>query len=215
MKSKITAGSVLICVCLLVGILLMAFGVKNAYELNKTTENYAVTQGQLVDYEVRESGTATDRSYSYYYIYSYTVDGREYIVTADYGTGSSPKIGSEKGIKYDPQNPEKAVVSGINGSTVMIFVGVIFTLVSGVFVMVFLAGAGVFEKCRVRVFDLFIGLVPIVIGVGAFYLMGDGFSFKKAFSSGGPFALIPVLLVAAGVFIIVRNAFPKKEDPLS
>ena len=78
-----------------------------------------------------------------------------------------------------------------------------------------IVSAGVFEKCRVRVFDLFIGLVPIVIGVGAFYLMGDGFSFKKAFSSGGPFALIPVLLVTAGVFIIVRNAFPKKEDPLS
>lgn len=212
---KKTVSIALVGVGLLVGILLIVFGVKNTYDLNKATENYAVTQGRLVDYEVRESGTATDRSYSYYYIYSYTVDGREYTVTADYGTGSSPKIGSEKEIKYDPQNPEKAVVSGINGNTVMIFIGVMFALVSGVFVMVFLVGAGVFEKCRVRVFDLFIGLVPIVIGVGAFYLMGDGFSFKKAFSSGGPFALIPFLLIAAGVLVIVKNVFPKKDDTLS
>ena len=76
--------------------------------------------------------------------------------------------------------------------------------------MGFLTNAGVFEKCPIHVFDLFVGLVPIVIGVGAFYLMADGFSFKAAFAAGGPFAIIPLLLIAAGVFVIVKNVFPKK-----
>lgn len=212
---KKNAAIALVGAAALIGILLLAFGIKNTYELRKETENYDEVQGYLSDYEIRESGTATDRSYSYYLIYSYTVDGKEYTVTADYGSGSVPETGSTKEIKYNPQNPAEAVISGINGRVIMIFIGLMFTLISGVFIMGFLKNIGALEKCPVRIFDLFIGLVPIVIGIGAFYLMGDGFSFKKAFTAGGPFALIPILLTAAGIFVIVKNAFAKKEDPLS
>lgn len=208
---KNTAGMLLVGICLIAGIFLLGFGIKNTYELKKETENYAVAEGYLSDYELRESGSSTDRSYSYYLIYSYVVDGREYTVTTDYGSGSVPEIGSTKEIKYNPQNPEEAVIAGMNGSIIMIFMGVMFILIPGVFIMGFLTNAGVFEKCPIRIFDLFIGLVPIVIGVGAFYLMADGFSVKAAFSAGGPFALIPFLLIAAGVFIIIKNVFPKKD----
>lgn len=208
---KKTAGIALVGIAFLIGIFLLGFGIKNTLELNKKTENYAVTEGYLSDYELRESGSSTDRRYSYYLTYSYVVDGREYTVTTDYGSGSVPEIGSTKEIKYNPQNPEEAVIAGMNGSIIMIFMGVMFTLIPGVFVMIFLSNAGVFEKCPIRVFDLFIGLVPIVIGSGAFYLMADGFSFKAAFSAGGPFALIPLLLIAVGVLIIVKNVFPKKD----
>lgn len=207
---KKTAGIALVGIAFLIGIFLLGFGIKNTLELNKKTENYAVTEGYLSDYELRESGSSTDRSYSYYMTYSYVVDGQEYTVTTDYGSGSVPKMGSTKEIKYNPQNPEEAVIAGMNGSIIMIFLGVMFTLIPGVFVMIFLSNAGVFEKCPVRIFDLFIGLVPIVIGSGAFYLMADGFSLKAAFAAGGPFALIPLLLIAAGVLIIVKSVFPKK-----
>lgn len=212
---KKNAAIALVGAAALIGILLLAFGIKNTYELRKETENYDEVKGYLSDYEIRESGSATDRSYSYYLIYSYTVDGKEYTVTADYGSGSVPETGSTKEIKYNPQNPAEAVISGINGGVIMIFIGLMFTLVSGVFIMGFLKNIGALEKCPVRIFDLFIGLVPIVIGIGAFYLMADGFSFKKAFTAGGPFALIPILLTAAGIFVIVKNAFSKKEAPLS
>lgn len=212
---KKIVGVLLIGVCLLSGILMLVFGIKNTYELNKKTENYQVTQGYLTDYELRESGSASKKSYSYYLIYSYVVDGMEYTVTTDYGSGSVPEIGSTKDIKYNPQNPEDAVISGLNGNIILIFMGVMFTLIPGVFVMGFLKSAGLFEKCRISIFDLFVGLVPIVIGVGAFYLMADGFSLKKAFAAGGPFALIPFLLIAAGVLVIVKNVFPKKDDTLS
>lgn len=211
MKSKFAGGTFLVGLCLLCGILLLIFGIKNTSDLKKETENYAVTEGYLSDYELRESGSTTDRSYSYYLTYSYVVDGREYTVTTDYGSGSVPEMGSTKEIKYNPQNPEEAVIAGMNGSIIMIFMGVMFILIPGVFIMGFLTNAGVFEKCPIRIFDLFIGLVPIVIGLGAFYLMADGFSFKAAFAAGGPFALIPILLIAAGVFIIAKNVFPKKD----
>lgn len=211
MKSKFAGSTLLVGLCLLCGILLLIFGIKNTSDLKKETENYAVTEGYLSDYELRESGSTTDRSYSYYLTYSYVVDGREYTVTTDYGSGSVPEMGSTKEIKYNPQNPEEAVIAGMNGSIIMIFMGVMFILIPGVFIMGFLTNAGVFEKCPIRIFDLFIGLVPIVIGLGAFYLMADGFSFKAAFAAGGPFALIPILLIAAGVFIIAKNVFPKKD----
>lgn len=207
---KKTPGIALVGIALLIGIFLLGFGIKNTYELKKETENYAVTEGYLSDYELRESGSSTNRSYSYYLTYSYVVDGQEYTVTTDYGSGSIPEIGSTKEIKYNPQNPEEAVIAGISGSIIMIFMGVMFILIPGVFIMGFLTNAGVFEKCPIHVFDLFVGLVPIVIGVGAFYLMADGFSFKAAFAAGGPFAIIPFLLIAAGVFVIVKNVFPKK-----
>lgn len=208
---KKTPGIALVGIAFLIGILLLGFGIKNTYELKKETENYAVTEGYLSDYELRESGSSTDRSYSYYLTYSYVVDGCEYTVTTDYGSGSVPEIGSTKEIKYNPQNPEEAVIAGMNGSIIMIFIGVMFILISGVFIMGFLTNAGVFEKCPIRVFDLFIGLVPIAIGLGAFYLMAVGFSVKAAFAAGGPFALIPFLLIAAGVFIIAKNVFRKKD----
>lgn len=208
---KKTVAIALVGIFILIGILLLGFGIRNTLELNKKTENYAVTEGYLSDYEIRESGSSTNRSYSYYMTYSYVVDGREYTVTTDYGSGSVPKMGSTKEVKYNPQNPEEAVIAGMNGSIIMIFLGVMFTLIPGVFVMIFLSNAGVFEKCHIRVFDLFIGLVPIVIGLGAFYLMADGFSFKAAFAAGGPFALIPLLLIGVGVLIIAKNVFPKKD----
>ena len=183
---KKTAAIALVGIFILIGMFLLGFGIKNTLELNKKTENYAVTEGYLSDYEIRESGSTTDRRYSYYMTYSYVVDGQEYTVTTDYGSGSVPKMGSTKVIKYNPQNPEEAVIAGMNGSIIMIFMGVMFTLIPGVFVMIFLSNAGVFEKCPIRVFDLFIGLVPIVIGLGAFISWLTDFHLKRLFLPEDP-----------------------------
>lgn len=77
-------------ICLIVGILMLFFGINGKIELDRCIKGYAVTEGYLIDTEVyieRSTSTRRHRSNTYQLTYIYEVDGQEYTVKTDYGTG--------------------------------------------------------------------------------------------------------------------------------
>jgi len=98
-------------------------GIKNKKE---QTENYIEVTGNYIDKTVYSSDSDGT---TYSLIYSYTVDGRKYTVSTNYGTNVIPKIGSEKKIKYNPSNPNQAVILGFDGNYLILICGIAFVIV--------------------------------------------------------------------------------------
>ena len=117
---KAIAAGTLVAVVLLSGIVMLFFGVRNTLRFTEKTRDYVTTQGEYAGkeiYSTDEDGT------TYRLAYTYTVDGIQYTVLSNSGTQIIPKLGTEKEIRYDPQNPEVAVVAGDGVHTVLLFMG--------------------------------------------------------------------------------------------
>ena len=104
--------SVLVAISLIAGVFFLFFGVKGSVEWNNRTKNYKETVGYYANYRVYTTDKYkpvrkhTFRIYnqnSYQLTYSYTVDGKEYTVSTDYGVGNLPNRGSPEKIFVQPQ----------------------------------------------------------------------------------------------------------------
>ena len=81
----------------------------------------------------------------------------------------------------------------------LILGGVIFTFGSLAFVLAALTIKGSFDKAKIDVLGLYAGAVIAVIGIG--FLL---FMCKGPVSSAGVWIIIPILMVVAGVFQVVK-----------
>lgn len=207
--------AVLLGVCMLCGILLLGSGISGTVQANRETKGYKTAQGYLLDYKLYKKGeydpAQKERtSDTYTLIYSYTVDGKEYTVSTDYGTSFVPSIGSTKEIKYNPQNPQEAVVTGTNQNTAKIFGGLFFLVVPLVFL---LAMGGVLQKLSGKVINAGLGLLLIFIGYGALFMIAGTFSpggIAACFASSFTLPLlIPLLLFAVGLLLLLKSLFSK------
>ena len=214
MKNKpIIIPILLVAACFLSGVFIFILGVKGSISLNNKTKNYETTVGYLSDYGVYSDSEVKNgkvKNATYYLVYTYEVDGQSYTVSTDYGQGKVPEYGTTKEIKYNPDSPDKAVVTGVNGNRFMIFFGLFFMLGSSVFIWI---GLYVFDivKFNAKAFELFIGGIFVLFGYGFLYMMGDSFNPKSAFELYGVPAVIPVILMLAGGLQIVKTIIGKKE----
>ena len=206
----------LVAISLVVGVFLLFFGVKGSVEWNNRTKNYEETVGYYVSYRIYTTDKYkpvrkhTFRIYnqnSYQLTYSYTVDGKEYTVSTDYGVGNLPDQGSTKKILYNPNDPEEAVVKGTNSNSIMIGVGVIFTVVPLFFIFAFLAIQGHIKIGNINWIEVVLGLAFGAGGIGFLYLCTGTFSITKAFQAIGLFSGIPVLIIIVGIFLLIRGLF--------
>ena len=212
MKKVLFIPKLLVTLCMVIGIGLLIEGAykKIAFD-NKTAEYEAVT-GYYVDKEVYSESGAGSRHHkqtTYTLVYAYLVDGTEYTARTDYGTGAIPEPGSTKTIYYDPFDPARSVVGGTNAPAVMLFAGLMFTLIPLVFVMFAAAANGKFDKLTIDVMDLVVGAVLLILGLGIYYVIAGGFSLRELFMLAGPFGLIPILFVIVGILVIGRSVFGK------
>lgn len=210
MKLSRIIPAFLLSICLIAGVLMLFFGIKGKIELDRRIQGYAVTEGYLIDTEVyieHSTSTRRHRSDTYQLTYIYEVEGQEYTVKTDYGTGSVPALGSAKEIYYNPKNPQEAVISGTNSRTVMIFGGIMFTGIPLVFIMVFLQAMGILGKTRINVMDLVVGGVIGSIGAGMLYLIVGSFSVKAALQTMSFFAFIPYMFMIVAVWMFIRGLF--------
>lgn len=205
-KAAIVVGlPVLAFVC---GVAMLIFGITGEVQLRQATAGYDSTQGYFSDYDIYSAKTGRHGSSTYRLIYSYTVDGQEYTVSTDYGSGSIPNQGSPREVWYDPQNPEEAVLSGGNSHQLLIFMGAMFTAVPLVFLLGALTVLGVLRWNRVDVVGLVIGVVFAGLGAGFLYFMIGSVPIQEFVQSMvAPFALIPLLMVIAGVWLVIRSLF--------
>lgn len=114
----------LLLITFIVGICLIYFGIKNQNELKEKSKDYLETEGYYTSY------STYGESDTHKLIYTYEVDGKEYNISTDYGAMIIPKENSTKIIKYDKNNPEEAIIEGINRNNIDICLGSVFVIIS-------------------------------------------------------------------------------------
>lgn len=194
---------VLVGTCLISGILILVFGIIDTYKLNIQTKNYLVTKGYYYNYEIYsidEDGT------TYKLYYKYTVDDKEYTVSTDYGTNYIPDENSIREVKYNPNNPEKAILAGSNSKNGLIYFGAFFTFGTLTFVIIGLSILGVFDKIKIDVVGTYIGCFFTITGIGMVLLQnGTTMSFIETIKHMGLWILIPIIFVVAGILQLIQG----------
>ena len=200
---KIVTGF-LLSVSFICGIIMLFFGIKETTELGIRTKGYVETEGYLSDYTVY---SADDDGTTYRLVYTYTVSGTEYTVSADYGTGMLPPMNTAHKIMYDPADPAKAVVASGSSNAMLMFGGVMFTAVP---VVIFLGILVITGRLDISGFDFLgfiIGIVLIAVSYIVIYIISGSLSLVKAFEHMGFLTAIPAMLIAAGAFVIIKTVF--------
>ncbi len=195
------------------GIICLVIGIKDTYHISKITKNYLTTTGYFKDYEIYDSyekreHNRTKTHTTYRLIYTYKIDDKEYTITTDYGSGNIPEINSIRKIKYNPNNPSEAILIGTNRNNGLIYFGAFFILGGMVFILIFLYAKGVFDKVKVNIIGLYIGIVFLVVGIGIIaFQMGEVSSLMEAIKRMRFWILIPIMFIIIGVFQIVKCLF--------
>ena len=183
----------------LIGIVMLYFGISNSFKNLSKTSNYVETIGYFVDYEMYNSD---EDGTTYKLIYSYNVNSKEYTVSTDYGTNMIPKGGSSRTIKYNPSNPSEAIISGGSSEIVLLLIGIMFTMIP--FVILINMSPKIKEKLdnlNFNVTTLLMGIVFLIIGFMALYMITGTFSIIEIYKSFSLNYLIPYLILL--MFIIV------------
>lgn len=207
MKWKITGFMVILCI--LCGIAMLFLGIRGTFKLKKTIGNYETTEGYFGDYSIYNSDRhGTTYRLTYYYV----VDGQEYSVSTDYGTNYIPERNSKKTIKYNPEQPQEAVITGSNSRVFLIFMGFFFIVIPLFVGYGALTAAGYMRELPMSIMDFAIGFVFAGIGAGFLYFQAGSFSIGEVFKSMGLWIAIPLMFIVVGVYLIIRSFFSKKKE---
>lgn len=209
MKNRIPfiISGFLILIALAAGIWMLVTGISGIVEENSLKAQYETVEGHLSDYTLASPGgyDPVRRRHSnatYHLTYTYFVDDYPYTVTTDYSSGNVPALGTARTIYYDPADPENAIPGGVSGNSVLLFGGFMFTAIPMIFILVGCTAMGWLPKLRIELMDVIIGFITAGLGGGFLALMEGPFHILM---------VIPGLLVAAGILLIIRGLFPKRE----
>lgn len=206
---RILISALLVIIVLLSGIAMLFFGIRDTYRLNSKTKNYITTTGYFNNYDVFN---VDEDGITYKLTYIYTVDGNEYSVTTDYGTNYIPEPNSSREIKYNPNNPEKAILTGTNSKNGLIYGGAFFTFGSLTFILAALSVLGYFDKFKVDIVGAYIGLLFFIIGIGIILLQtGTTTSLIETIKSFGLWILIPIMFIIVGIYQFVKSLLHKNK----
>lgn len=128
-------------------------------------------------------------------------------------TSAVPSVGTTRDIRYNPGYPEESVLSGDATGSAMILIGILFIVIPG---LIGLGFAGVLQNLKMNITDFIFGAVLFGLTTGSVYLIAGSLKPGKVFEffsdSFNPMLLIPVLLFAAGIFLLIRSfTAPLKE----
>lgn len=206
---KVIIGAFLVLISFILGIIFIIIGVKGTYQQNQTANNYLSADGYYVDYEIYD---IDEDGITYRLIYRYQVDGKEYQIKTDYGTNYIPDANDIREVKYNPQNPEQAILTGTTYNTGLIFFGIFFTAIPLVFILAALTVLGYFDKLKIDVVGTFAGIVILVIGIGMLMLQnGETGSPTETIQSFGIWIIVPFLFIVGGVFQIIKCLIIKSK----
>ena len=193
---------------------MLFFGIKETTELGIKTKGYVETEVYLSDYTVYSSD---DDGTTYRLIYAYTVDGTEYTVSTDYGTGTLPPMNTARKIMYNPADSGRAVIAGGSSNAMLMFGGVMFTAVPAVIFLGILVITGRLDISGFDFLGFIIGIILIAVSYIVIYIISGSLSLVRAFEHMGFLTAIPVMFIAAGAFLIIKTVFlgiKKKKEVL-
>lgn len=187
---------------LLAGFILLFIGIKDSISLAIKTKDWFDAPGYFRDYSIYNINSDGKTLYRLRYVF-YS-GGAEYFVETDYGSEVIPEIDSVRTVLYEPENPENAILKGGTASSVYITIGFMFTFIPIFMIACWLWINGKIKLC-VNVFDFTARFVVFMVGELFIYIIcGSAFPWK-AFGSMGIIAIIPSLLVAVGIFQMVKT----------
>lgn len=208
----------LIIVCMLAGVWMLYLGIGESVDTSEKTGNYLTTEAYLLDYNLY-SGPEYDavrkkhHRATYQLTYNYNVGGQEYTVTTEGGTSFVPEIGTSIEIRYNPDNPHDAYIPSHSRNVGLLFGGAFFIAIPLIMLLIF---TGALQKLPSRLVGIFMGLVLVLFSWFILYMITGSFSpvgIAQYYASSFSFPLIiPLLLIAAGLLLVVRNLLPSRKN---
>ena len=108
-------------IALIVGIGILAFGIKNFGTAKFKQDNYIGTTAYVVSYEECE----LDDSTGYRYVAEYEVERSKYKISGNSCSSWMPKRKTVQ-VKYNPEDPSDAVIAGDTSHYFILSIGVLF-----------------------------------------------------------------------------------------
>ena len=193
---------------LLVGTVLLFFGIKDSISLAIKTKDWFEAPCYFRDCSVYNVNKDGETLYRLRYVF-YS-GGAEYFVETDYGSQVVPEIDSVRTVLYEPENPENAILKGGTASATYLTIGFMFTFIPLFMIIVWL---WINEKINlnVKAFDFTAGFIIFAVGELCVYTMSGSVFPWKAFSSMGFLAIIPTLMAFVGILQMAKTVFNGKE----
>ena len=130
----------------------------------------------------------------------------------NYGTNYIPDENSLREVKYNPNNPEQAILVGSNSKNGLIYAGTFFTFGALTFVIVGLSILGVFDKIKIDIVRTYIGCLFTIIGIGIVLLQnGTTMSFIETLKNMKLWILIPIMFVVVGIHQLIQGLKTQKN----
>ncbi|MBR5310042.1 MAG: DUF3592 domain-containing protein [Oscillospiraceae bacterium] len=195
-------------VAIISGIVLLFLGIRDSVITAIKTKDWFDTTGYFRDYSVYSINSDGETLYRLKYVY-YS-GGAEYFIETEYGSEVIPEIDSIRTVLYEPENPENAVLKGGTASAVYLTIGFMFTFIPLFMIIIWLY---INDKIKLpeNTLDFTVGFIIFAVGELCIYVMSGSIFLWKAFASMGFLAIIPSLMVAAGIFQMVKTTLYKKS----
>lgn len=172
--------------------LMLTIGKEKAKDIKK----YETTMAQLVG--VKERQTNIDETTTYYQKYEYEVKGKKYQIATNYSSSIIQKV---KLIKYNPENPNEAILPKSNVFSIIGLMVVFFTIIP--------IGLNIASKVRKRlhiIMDIFISFLFFLLGTLTYILMCFDmleFDLVTAYNIAGIGLVIPFFWILMGGILTI------------
>lgn len=211
MRKAIIAFKMLAVLSIFISIPLLYKGISVAIQNHHVEDNYILTEAIVSGYR-EVQGKGSDRHRTYYCLtYAYTVEGKIYYISDDLMIHTLPPANYTREVRYDPMNPENALLVGKSGSSASLLAGLMFLLIPAIMLFGWLIVTNRLRFGAANVFDICIGLVMAIIGFGTIYGMTGTLSILKAFKEYSFIILIPLLMITAGVYQTIKSVLKRKK----
>lgn len=200
----------LVSICMIAGCYLFISGIKDLYDISVKTKGYVTTQAYFSEYDIYSKD---EDGVTYQLIYQYRVNNEVYSIKTDYGSNYIPELNSVREVRYDVNDPTRALLIGTNSNNVKIFMGAFFMLGSFTFVLAYLYIKGYFDHIKIDVVGTYMAAVCILFGIGMIVIQtGTTLSLIKTIESFGLWILVPLILILAGVYLLYKNLFLRRNS---
>ena len=185
--------------CIIGGIIMLSISTVTIFDYSNKISNYVETKGYFSDYSTYSDST-------YKLIYSYYVNNIEYNVSTTYGTAMIPKQDTIRTVKYNPNNPEEAVIVGGEGYIFMIFMGILFIVVPAIIMakdsLTFINSNETKSKLKIGLIITMLGLIPLYLITGSFSIIKLIFDYPVSYL---PQNIIIIFLLVVGIILLIES----------
>jgi len=204
-KSVSRGTIVFLSLFILIGLYCIYLGIDGLYSTKIRAKDFISTEAVLTSYNENDGDYGSDYSPTY----TYLVNNEEYDIKSRQLYVHKPELGIVIEVKYNPNNPEDAVIVNDSATPFLLFFGLFFAGCPS-----FGALAMILDNKK-KPFNIIFGLFIVAIGAGVIvisgYLNHAPFSLTNAFKTLGFGATIPIVFLGVGLFQTIWTVLASPE----